>query len=871
MSLKNSFWIIIFNLLAVNLFSQIYNPVKWKFDVEHDSKDEITIIYSAKIDKGWNVYSQYLASDDGPIATTIEYTSGNHYTLIGKSIESGNRKEGYDEIFEMDVVKFSDTYIIKQKIKVVDPNKAIEGYLTFQSCDHEKCLPPMDFDFSFVPARYMKKETGETAPPAGGMSAGTMDTSVENVASGAEKTSIQLSTLKAVENKKENPGLLAPLTWSATVEPIGENVFRITAEAVIEQGWHVYSSSITNEDGPIPTKIYFDESDHITVNNDLKESGSKIDKGFDPFFEMDLVKLKNDISLSQTFTVSDFSKDIKGYVEYQTCDATRCLPPVEVYFIFNASENRFYIGDSPDGESPGVSGAGISSVDEKLYGITQIDLDRIAEDCNELSSSVTDANNQGMMTIFFLGFIGGLLALLTPCVFPMIPLTVSFFTKSSGNKKKGITNASLYGFFILFTYLLLSVPFHLLDSVNPDILNDISTNVWLNLAFFAIFIFFAFSFFGYYELTLPAGLTNKVSSAEGVGGIVGIFFMALTLALVSFSCTGPILGTLLAGALSSDGGAWQLTSGMAGFGLALALPFALFAAFPGWMNNLPRSGGWLNTVKVVLGFIELALAFKFLSNADLVKHWGLLKIEPFLIIWIIIAVLLAAYLFGLIRFPHDSPLKKVGFVRGSLGVISMAFAIYLMTGFRYNEDTKSFHSLSLLSGLAPPVGYSWMYPADCPQNLECFHDFETGMAYAKRHNKPVFLDFTGYACVNCRKMEEHVWPEQSVISKLKNDYVVISLYVDDKKELPQDQQVEVTQITGTKRKLRNYGHKWAHFQATYFNNNSQPFYVLLTPEAELLNTPVGYTPDAKEFADFLQCGLTNFSGNGVIGKVDTKE
>ena len=458
-----------------------------------------------------------------------------------------------------------------------------------------------------------------------------------------------------------------------------------------------------------------------------------------------------------------------------------------------------------------------------------------------------------------LGFLGGLVALLTPCVFPMIPLTVSFFTKGSENKSKGLFNAALYGFFILGVYLLLSIPFHLLDSVNPGILNDISTNVWLNIAFFLIFLFFAFSFFGYYELTLPASWSNKASSAEGAGGIIGIFFMALTLALVSFSCTGPILGSLLAGALSSDGGAWQLTAGMGGFGLALALPFALFAAFPSWMNTLPKSGGWLTTVKVVLGFLELALAFKFLSNADLVTRWGLLKIEPFLIIWILIFLGLGLYLFGKIKFPHDSPIAKLSPVRMGLGVLSFAFAVYLMSGFRYDERAGTFSSLTWLSGLAPPAGYSWMHPKKCPNNLDCFKDFGLGLEHAQKNGKPILVDFTGHACVNCRKMEEHVWPENEIYKYLKDDYVLISLYVDEKIELPKEEQIKVKNVQGEgERKLRTKGHKWQHFQTKYFGNNSQPFYVLLSPEGELLNKPVGYTPDVNEYASFLECGLKAF-------------
>lgn len=861
MRLKVFLLSVIFCSFGMVSFGQIYNPVKWSVGAESSGENEITITYSAKIDKGWSVYSQYLASDDGPIRSSVEYDEGIHYSLVAKSTEKGNKKEGYDNIFEMDVIKFSDTYQIIQKIAVLDVSKSIKGFITYQACDHEKCLPPTDFDFTIEPRKYLNKGTGaiknsgkqETVPGTE-----TLNSTPEN----DQRTFIVAS---AEEKKIHREGILSPLKWTAEITRVSDRVFQIKATAKIQEGWNVYSAFTEGEDAPIPTKLYFDKNENVKIVSDLKENSSSIQKEYDRQFEMDLVKIKKDVTLTQHFEIAEGTDEVKGLIEYQTCDDTKCLPPAEVFFIFNAETGTLYLGENEDGNTGNISGeiiVGEESDDNNLYEFTGVDLNNPIGACGTLP----EQESKGIMTIFLLGFIGGLLALLTPCVFPMIPLTVSYFTKSAKDKKKGITNAALYSFFILLTYLILSAPFHLLDSVNPDILNDISTNVWLNLAFFAIFLFFAFSFFGYYELTLPASFTNKVSSAEGVGGVIGIFFMALTLALVSFSCTGPILGSLLAGALSSDGGAWQLTSGMAGFGMALALPFGLFAAFPSWMNNLPKSGGWLNTVKVVLGFLELALAFKFLSNADLVKHWGLLKIEPFLVIWIIIFLLLAAYLFGLIRFPHDSPLKKLSGARASMAVISLAFSIYLMTGFRYNQDTETFKSLSLLSGLAPPVGYSWLYPNKCPQNLECFHDLKEGMAYARKNNKPVFLDFTGYACVNCRKMEEHVWPKENVLSKLRDKYVVISLYVDDKVALPEDQQIEVTQVTGSRRKLKNYGHKWAHFQATYFNNNSQPYYVLLSPDSELLNTPVGYTPDADEFASFLKCGLDAFdSRNKSLG------
>jgi thiol:disulfide interchange protein DsbD len=444
----------------------------------------------------------------------------------------------------------------------------------------------------------------------------------------------------------------------------------------------------------------------------------------------------------------------------------------------------------------------------------------------------------------------------------MIPLTVSFFTKKdrNTNEKGGVFKAILYGVFIVLVYVALSIPFHLLDSVNPDILNEISTNVWLNSIFFVIFVFFAFSFFGYYELTLPSTWTNSTSRGEGFGGILGVFFMALTLSIVSFSCTGPILGSLLAGSLSADGGAWQLTAGMGGFGIALGLPFALFALFPNMLKALPKSGGWLNTTKVVLGFLELALAFKFLSNADLVKHWGVLKIEVFLGIWILVFAGLTLYIFGKLKFPHDSPVKKLSFFRASSGVLVLAFVLYLGSGFRVNTQTQTFIPLTLLSGLAPPVGYSFLYPNDCPNNFDCFKDLKQGVAYAQKVNKPILIDFTGYACVNCRKMEEHVWPKPAIKSYFENDYVLISLYVDDKQELPEDQKLTVKRFGGGARVLENYGHKWAHFQTQFFQSNSQPYYVLVSPDGKtVLNAPVGYTPDEDEYKAFLECGLEGFN------------
>ncbi|NJX14277.1 protein-disulfide reductase DsbD family protein [Tamlana crocina] len=668
-----------------------------------------------------------------------------------------------------------------------------------------------------------------------------------------KKTVVFFMLLMALVGKAQ---ILEPVKWETSVEKLSDSEFNLITKARIPSGFHLYSQNIS-DGGPIPTSFIYDDSqgNFKIIGKTQEEEGQTVN---DPVFEMEIKYFENTAIFKQKIEIIGEVPKIQAFVEYMICDDTRCSPPTEDELVFRISGSL----STDTGTSESTEPVDNSVANKMLYGITADDINRAEANCAGENVMVPEADSKtkSLLSIFGLGFLGGLLALLTPCVFPMIPLTVSFFTKKSGKgKSAGISKALLYGFFIFAVYILLSVPFHLLDSVNPDILNEVSTNVWLNIVFFTIFVFFAFSFFGYYELTLPASWINKTSRGEDAGGLIGIFFMALTLAIVSFSCTGPILGSLLAGSLTADGGAWQLTAGMAGFGVSLGLPFALFAMFPNMMNALPKSGGWLNTTKVILGFLELALAFKFLSNADLVQHWSLLKIEPFLIIWIVIFAGLALYLFGKIRFPHDTPIKKMSLVRLAGGVLVASFVIYLASGFRFNKETNTFTSLTLLSGLAPPVTYSFIYPQDCPNNLECFKDLKTGIAYAQKVNKPIMLDFTGYACVNCRKMEEHVWSEKRIDNYLRNDYVLISLYVDDKKELPQEQQILVNRINGGKRKLENYGHKWANFQTQYFQTNSQPYYVLLNPDGtKILNEPVGYMPNENDYAKFLECGLEVF-------------
>ena len=613
-----------------------------------------------------------------------------------------------------------------------------------------------------------------------------------------------------------------PVEWSFSKQKISDNTYELIFIADIDPGWAMYSNDIYNngvdcdvEICPLPVSFEFDNDNKLEgyyLIGGIKEVDENKRISQDPIFLMEVTKFTKKATFKQIIELKTENVNVSGYLTFMVCDDTKCLPPTDVEFEFN-------FGDP---------------------------------------TKIEDKDNS-LLSIFLLGILGGFLALLTPCVFPMIPLTVSFFTKKNENDN-GISNAIIYGFFIFLVYIILSIPFHLLDSVNPDILNDISTNIYLNVLFFLVFIVFAFSFFGYFELTLPSSWTSKSVSQESKTGFIGIFFMALTLAIVSFSCTGPILGTLLAGSLSGDSGAWELTAGMGGFGLALGLPFALFAMFPNVLNKLPKSGGWLNTIKVSLGFIELALALKFLSNADLVAHWGILKIELFLALWFIIFFLLGIYLIGKIRFPKDIKPKKISTPRLISAILAFSFSVYLASGLIYDKDKKSYNALSLLSGLAPPLGYSYFSPKDCPNDLDCFKDLKTGIEYAKKQGKPILLDFTGYACVNCRKMEEHIWPLPEVDKVLRDNFVLISLYVDDKKELPEFEQLYVKRTSGVgTRKLKNYGHKWAHFQASYFGVNSQPFYLIMDPNTyRILNDPVGYMPDANEYISFLECGLSEF-------------
>ncbi|MFY0252406.1 protein-disulfide reductase DsbD family protein [Chitinophaga sp. 30R24] len=636
-----------------------------------------------------------------------------------------------------------------------------------------------------------------------------------------------------------------PVKWEFSAEKKTEQEYVLHLKGTVENGWLLFSTTMGDDDPN--TRVVLDSAAATVANiTGIKEVG-KLETRKEPLFDNLEIKYFEhtvDLEAMVTFTGA-VPASFKGSVNYMALKGEEAIGPEEEAFKFNK--------DTTGNLTNVAAGLQESASNAQTLKRTSIDL---AHPINSCGGTGEEGNaKKSLWGLFILGMLGGFIALFTPCVFPMIPLTVSFFTKQSKDRKKGAMNAIIYGFFIFLIYVLLSLPFHFLDSLNPEILNNISTNVWLNLFFFVIFIVFAISFFGYFEITMPSALANKVDAKSSVGGLVGIFFMALTLALVSFSCTGPILGSLLAGSLSTDGGAIQLTVGMAGFGFALALPFALFALFPGWLNSLPKSGGWLTSVKVVLGFLELAMAIKFLSNADLVKHWGILKREVFFAIWIILGTSIVLYLLGIIRFPHDSPIKKLSKGRITLALIFLAFTLYLIPGV---TNTK-YANRSLISGFPPPLSYS-IYGNDAAKGVEpnVINDYEKALQLAKEQHKPLLLDFTGWACVNCRKMEENVWPKDEVKVLIEKEYILVSLYVDDRKLLPEDQQFLYTTSNGFKKEIKTIGDKFATMQTENFVNNSQPFYVLISPDEKLLTHPVGYTPNPKEYADWLKCGLDAF-------------
>lgn len=663
-----------------------------------------------------------------------------------------------------------------------------------------------------------------------------------------------------------NAQIFNPVKWKTKIVQKSDTEYELVMDATIENEWHIYSQ-YTPEGGAQPASFeYKDAKGNYTLVGKTVEGPYK--KVFNDIFEVDEYYFAKTAQFKQVVKVTNNKlKEIKVYIEYQACKE-QCIQQDQT-FTFVIPEKKEGIAASTETNLTEDIAVLITNTDT-----TSIEkADTTAANTKVKKSTKTQKKDKPVnIWVLFLGtLIAGLLVTFTPCVFPMIPMTVSFFLKQSaqGDKKKGRINALMYGFFIVFIYVLISLPFHLFQSLSPDIFYEISTNPYLNIFFFIVFVVFAISFLGAFEITIPSSLANKVDSASNKGGFIGIFFMALTLIIVSFSCTGPALGAVIGGVLSTDGGATLLTIAMLGFGLGLAFPFMMFALFPSMMGNLPKSGGWLNTVKVVFGFIELALAFKFLSMADLVMDWHILERETFIAIWITLFAGLALYLFGKITLPHDSPLTHISVGRLLLALLSLAFTIYLIPGLWGAP-------LNLISGFPPPMSYSESphgvgykntqlttnsstselpeHASYGPHNIISFHNYDEGLAYAKKVNKPVMIDFTGKTCVNCRRMEEKVWSLPQILPILKGEIVLISLYVDDRTPLPKDQIYE----TANGKTIDTYGKKWSDFSITKYKANIQPYYILMDHYEENLNEPVGYTPDVEEYKTWLQEGIANF-------------
>lgn len=827
-------------------------PVEYTWEAQSIGGNEFEITFKAKIQEGWYTYSQFLASDDGPVPTSINFESNNE-TKKGKATEKAGKPSykvsGYDDIFKMEVTKYKKELTIKQKITVKDLNKPVTGYLTYMSCDASQCRPPTDVEFEFVPATLIAATTPtKTEEPVKNIATTEPDPQPAVVD--------ELPASPEIEEPIPSPSADTdtPVTWVIEFNKVSETEVDLVAKASISEGWYVYSQVLESDEGPVATNINFEGDaviEELSNVETVSEPAYKLQM-MDDVFQMQLTKYKHDFTITQRLKVKDPNVPIKGYLNYMTCDASKCMPPTDVEFKYSftgATETPPTTLTAGSNFDPYAKDGIYNPANPSLIETNLSPVGNCSGETGEALNSTSNVASMGWLTIFLLGFAGGLVALLTPCVFPMIPMTVALFSKGKKKSKRAsINNALIFGTSIIVIYVALGLLVTML--FGADALNRLSTHWFMNLTFFALFTVFAFSFFGYFDISLPTSWANKADQASMKGGLVGSFFGAFSICLVSFSCTGPIIGTLLVEAVKE--GFFAPAIGMLGFSVALALPFTLFAAFPSWLQSLPNSGSWMTTMKVVLGFLELALGLKFLSTADLTEHWGILPYELFVGLWGIIFALMAIYLFGLIKFPHDNPNAKISTPRKGFAVLTAALTIYIFSGFTTNAK-GTFVTPSLLSGLAPAVCYSYIKPCDCPATLDqCFHDYYEALAYAKKVNKPLLIDFTGHGCVNCRRMEDNIWTKKEVNDLIRNEYVLVSLYVDDSEKL------EKTLVTPSGKKLRNVGNKWAEFQAVNFVIQSQPYYVLVNTEEQVMNTPVGYTPNEKEYLDFLKCGVEQF-------------
>ena len=802
-------------LVAPALNAQIHDPVSWEVSLYDNGDGTLDLDFKAEIEPGWHVYSQFLNPFDGPIPTSFTIETEGVTTADTAAAECEPHLE-YDPNFMMDLLFFEEeTHWVHTLSFPGAIPASVKGYLTFMVCDESKCLPPEDVDFEVALAD-LKPESGKPdycGTAGGGGGHGGFDDG-----SAAE----------------ENSGFHEPVSWSIDLYADGDGGYALFCTSEVEEGWHIYSQDNDPLDGPIPTTFTLTTEGAVAPE---RAEECTPETHFDANFDKDVKSHEGTVNWRLPFRFDGEAPDsIGGFIMYMSCDDTKCVFPPDEYFAFalaDALPAADLPATCPEGEA---AAAGTGEGDD-------------------------EAGEDGLLVLFLLGMGLGFAALFTPCVFPLIPMTVSFFTKQSKTRAEGIRNALIYGASIIFIYTGLGL---LLTAVfGVDVLNMISTDPYFNLFLFLLLVVFGVSFLGAFEIQLPSSWANKVDAQADRGGLIGIFFMAATLAIVSFSCTGPLVGSALAGAATGDYGGPIAV--MFGFSLALAIPFALFSAFPGWLNSLPQSGGWLTSVKVVLGLLEIGFAFKFLSNADLVLQLGLLKRELFIAIWIAVALCIAVYLYGGLRFPHDSKFERMSVGRWGLGTVFLVLAIYMLPGLWGAP-------LNLISGFPPPMFYAESSGgvgggggshgdggAAASGHVEArFRDYEEGLAAARAEGKPMILDFTGWACVNCRKMEEQVWPHPDVVRYMTEEAVLVSLYVDERKALPEDEQ-RVEQYGGKDFRIRTVGNKWTYLQASRFGTNAQPFYVMIDHDGEALGDGVGYDPDPEKFVAFLEENMARFN------------
>ncbi|MBI9035038.1 MAG: thioredoxin family protein [Bacteroidales bacterium] len=779
------------------LSSGILEPVKWTFDQEKVNDTEYDLIFTAKIDNHWHLYSQDINEGEGPVPTLFVFEKNESIELVGQ-VNEPKPIEEYDKNFGVTLKYFSHEAKFTQRVKLLNQEASqIKGYVEFMSCDDSRCLPPAEADFQF---------------------------------------SFNQSAVA-------QSGILEPVKWEITSKDLGDEKLEFTFTATIDKGFHMYTQE-ANDEGPQPTVFYFDDNANYKLDGKVIEPLTPHTE-YDDVFKMNVDSYTDKAVFTQIVDLkSKKAFNLTGAIDYQVCNEGGCIFLTEEFEL--GIEDGQYIGTA------------------------------IVADAKPAKESKEE--DAGSLWAFFLiAFASGLVAILTPCVFPMIPMTVSFFMKDKEEKAKGRIQAIVYGLSIIIIYVFIGSV--LAVFLGPDFANFLSTHWLPNMLFFIIFMIFAASFFGMFEITLPNSMVNKSDAKADKGGIVGAIFMALTLVLVSFSCTGPIVGMILVE--SAGGEVIKPIVGMLGFSLAFAMPFTLFAFFPSWLSNLPKSGGWLNSVKVVLGFIEVALGLKFLSVADQTYHWGLLDREVYLAIWIVIAILLGLYLLGKLKFSHDSDVKYISVPRLFLAIAAFTFAVYMVPGmwgaplkalsgymppahthdFDMNQIIrKNMKSANFSNGqesknelcVEPKYG-DFLH---LPHGLEGYFDLEQAKACAKAQGKPIFVDFTGHGCVNCREMESNVWSDPEVLKRLENDFVVVALYVDDKIELPESQWITSTYDGKVKNTIGKIN---ADIQKAKYGRNSQPYYVVIDEEGNQMGTDHAYDLEVGNFVNFLNNGMDDFN------------